>query len=140
MAVLTILSANLFSQTKAGKVDTSKHFTIYTCPMHDAVAAKKPGNCPICGMKLQLSKKEEMNAGVTKNYACPMHPAEVSDKPGVCSKCGMNMNLSAKEKNKIGAMNNYTCPMHDDVNSDKPGKCPNCGMKLTVVKKKTSAN
>jgi len=26
--------------------------TIYTCPMHPQVRSDKPGNCPICGMKL----------------------------------------------------------------------------------------
>lgn len=25
---------------------------IYTCPMHPEIAEDKPGNCPICGMKL----------------------------------------------------------------------------------------
>lgn len=136
MAVLTILSMTLFAQTKAGRKDTSKHLTVYSCPMHDTVAMKKPGNCPICGMKLQLSKKEEMNMSHNKNYTCPIHLTEVSDQPGKCSKCGMTLNLSPKEKNKLGAMTNYTCPMHDNVSSDKPGKCPNCGMKLTQVKAK----
>lgn len=140
LAVSTLISGAIFAQTKAGKIDTTKHLTIYSCPMHDTVAMKKPGNCPICGMKLQLSKKEEMHMGANKNYTCPIHPTEVSDKPGKCSKCGMNMNLSPKEKNKIGAMNNYICPMDGNITSDKPGKCPNCGMKLTQIKKKTLAN
>lgn len=140
VAVLTIISTTMYAQTKAGRVDTTKHLTLYTCPMHDTVAMKKPGNCPICGMKLQLSKKEEAHMSINKNYTCPIHVAEVSDKPGNCSKCGMKMTLSTKEKMKIGAMNNYTCPMHDTVSSEKPGKCPNCGMKLTQAKKKTSAN
>ncbi len=132
MAVLTILSITLFSQTKAGRNDTTKHTVWYTCPMHDKVAMKQPGNCPICGMKLNLSKKEEMKMAVTKNYICPTHPEVVSDKPGVCSKCGMNLNLSPKEKAKLG----FTCPMHPNVNSDKSGKCPNCGMNLVVKKTK----
>ncbi len=30
---------------------------IHTCPMHPQIIRDKPGNCPICGMK--LIKKEE---------------------------------------------------------------------------------
>lgn len=132
MAVLTILATTLFAQTKAGRKDTTTHTVWYTCPMHNTVAMKQPGNCPICGMKLNLSKKEEMKMAVTKNYICPTHPEVVSDKPGVCSKCGTTLNLSPKEKAKLG----FTCPMHPNVNSDKSGKCPNCGMNLVVKKNK----
>ncbi len=131
MAVLTILSVTVFAQTKRGYKDTTQHTKLYTCPMHDSVAMKLPGNCPICGMKLNLSKKEAAKAAQSKNYACPTHVAEVSDKPGKCSKCGMNMNLSVKEKAKLG----FYCPMHPNEKSDKNGKCPNCGMALTPVKK-----
>jgi Cu+-exporting ATPase len=31
---------------------------VYTCPMHPQIRSDKPGNCPICGMKL-VPKKEE---------------------------------------------------------------------------------
>lgn len=131
MVIFTILTVSLYAQTKAGRVDTSKHTVWYTCSMHDTVAMKQPGNCPICGMKLNLSKKEEMKMSVTKNYICPTHPSVIKDQPGVCPICGMSLNLSPKEKVKLG----YTCPMHPDVKSDKAGKCPKCGMNL--VEKKT---
>ena len=130
MAALTILTVTLFAQTKGGRKDTTKHATFYTCPMHDTIAMKQPGNCPICGMKLNLSKKEEMKMDLTKNYTCPTHLNVVSDKPGNCSICGMSLQLSSKEKAKLG----YTCPMHPNVKSDKGGKCPNCGMQLTKSK------
>ncbi|HEX3025571.1 MAG TPA: heavy metal-binding domain-containing protein [Chitinophagaceae bacterium] len=131
MAALTIVSVTVFSQTKGGRTDTTKHIVWYTCPMHDSVKMKQPGNCPICGMKLNLSKKEEIKMAQAKNYVCPSHPNVTSNKPGVCPVCGMTLNLSSKEKAKLG----YTCPMHPDVKSDKAGKCPNCGMQLTKIKK-----
>jgi hypothetical protein len=139
MAALTITSVSAFSQHKADKKDTSQHYQIYTCPMHDSVTAKQPGNCPICGMKLQLSNKEQMKTAVTKTYACPVHTDVTSGKPGKCSKCGMSLTLSSKEKMKVEAINNYTCPMHSNVKSDKPGTCPTCGMKLTQTNKKTAS-
>lgn len=140
MAALTIMSISTYSQEKAGRPkDTANHTKLYTCPMHDDVAVKEPGNCPKCGMKLQMSPKEQMKMDVTKNYVCPKHIEQASDKPGKCSKCGMSLTQSSKEKMKTEVMNNYTCPMHSDVKSDKPGKCPNCNMTLTEKNKKTKS-
>src|SRR5215212_8599048 len=107
LAAFALISFTAFSQEKAGRKDTTQHLQLYTCPMHDTVAMKKPGNCPICGMKLQLSSKEQMKMEVTKVYSCPMHMDVQSDKPGKCSKCGMNLTLSPKEKTKVEVMNNY---------------------------------
>lgn len=32
----------------------AKSETEYTCPMHPQVISKSPGNCPECGMELQV--------------------------------------------------------------------------------------
>jgi uncharacterized paraquat-inducible protein A len=140
MAALTILSVTVFAQEKAGKKDTLKHTKLYTCAMHDSIAMKKPGNCPVCGMKLERSKKEQMKAEVTKNYSCPMHADITSDSPGKCTKCGMNLTLSAKEKMKMEVVKAYSCPMKCEGNKtyDKAGKCPTCGMDLKPAKEKFS--
>ncbi len=135
VAALTIVTVGLFAQGKAGKTDTTKHQAIYTCPMHDTLALKKPGNCPICGMKLQLSNKEQMKRDLTKNYSCPMHPKETSHNPAKCPICGKNMHLSAKEQMKAEVTKIYTCPMHPEVALDKEGKCPKCGTALVEKKK-----
>jgi transcription initiation factor IIE alpha subunit len=133
-AAFTIISFTAFSQEKAGRKDTTQHIKLYTCPMHDTVAMKQPGNCPICGMKLQLSTKEQMKKDVTKNYKCPVHLDVTSHDPGKCPKCGRKMNLSPKEQMKAEVVKLYTCPMHPEVALDKEGKCPKCGKPLVEKK------
>lgn len=131
---LFIASPVLFAQSKAGKTDTIKHATFYTCPMHSDVVNDKPGKCPKCGMDLNLSTKEQMKSAATKNYTCPIHLDVTKHDPGKCPKCGRNLNLSPKEKMKVDVVKLYTCPMHPEVALDKDGKCPKCG--ATLVEKK----
>ncbi|MDE3248768.1 MAG: hypothetical protein KGO82_08925 [Bacteroidota bacterium] len=126
---ICIFSAN--AQNKAGRNDSVSHAKWYTCSMHDSVHLSKPGNCPVCGMRLQLSEKEKMNRRVVDNYSCPSHPGETSDKPGTCSHCGKGLVLTPKERMNKAATGNYTCSMHGEVKSGKPGVCPKCGMALT---------
>jgi ssDNA-binding Zn-finger/Zn-ribbon topoisomerase 1 len=126
--LLTFPSA--FGQLKAGKKDTTTHISLYTCAKHPGIVTDKAGKCPVCGMDLNLSKKELLKSDVTKAYTCPIHVDMTSDKPGKCPKCGSQLNLSLKEKMKADVVGIYTCPMHPDVTSSKPGKCPKCGMEL----------
>jgi hypothetical protein len=134
MVSILVTSPCVFAQSKAGKGDTTQHATFYTCPNHPNVITNEPGKCPKCGMDLTLSTKEQMKAGVSKNFTCPVHLSVTSHDPGKCPKCGRKLNLSSKEQMKAEVMKLYTCPMHPDVSLDKDGVCPKCGMKL--VKKK----
>ena len=124
-----------FSQTKAGKVDTTRHAQYYSCPMHPDVASHQPGKCPECGMELNRAGKEQMKASISKSYTCPVHLDANSHNPGKCPKCGRKMNLSPKEQMKAEAVKLYTCPMHPEVSLDKDGVCPKCGKELIEKKK-----
>jgi transcription initiation factor IIE alpha subunit len=130
-----IASTCLFAQGKAGKVDTTKHETFYSCPNHPEVTGHQPGKCPKCGMELSLSTKEQMKAREMKNYTCPVHIDVTKHNPGKCPKCGKKLNLSPKEQMKAEVTKLYTCPMHPEVALDKEGECPKCGKALVEKKK-----
>ena len=131
---LIMTGSTIFAQTKAGKLDTDKHTTYYTCPKHAEVSSDKPGKCPICGMDLSLTGKEKMKTDVTKTYVCPVHASVTSHDPGKCPKCGKKMSLSTKEQMKAEVTKIYTCPMHPDIALDKDGVCPKCGKALVEKK------
>ncbi|MDA8140717.1 MAG: heavy metal translocating P-type ATPase [Desulfobacteraceae bacterium] len=61
--------------------------TMYTCPMHPEVRQDSPGDCPKCGMALEL--RTPMAVGAKTQWTCPMHPEVVRDEPGDCPICGM---------------------------------------------------
>src|SRR5207247_10808476 len=47
----------------------AKEETLYTCGMHPQVIQKKPGNCPICGMKLTPIRKQAGASATSTNAA-----------------------------------------------------------------------
>ncbi|MDD5686634.1 MAG: efflux RND transporter periplasmic adaptor subunit [Elusimicrobia bacterium] len=64
----------------------------YQCPMHPTYISDKPGNCPICGMKLVPMKEKSVPQPMKKKimYRSSMNPGEISGKPGKDS-MGMEM-------------------------------------------------
>lgn len=71
--------------------------TLYHCPMHPTYTSDKPGDCPICGMRLVPVEGQEKPAATPPPapkkktmYRSTMMPNEVSDKPGKDS-MGMDM-------------------------------------------------
>ena len=58
---------------------------MYTCPMHPEIKQPTAGDCPKCGMALELATP----VIVATQWTCPMHPQIVQDNPGDCPICGM---------------------------------------------------
>jgi Cu(I)/Ag(I) efflux system membrane fusion protein/cobalt-zinc-cadmium efflux system membrane fusion protein len=74
---------------------------LYSCGMHPEVISDKPGNCPICGMKLTPIKSTAQDPGQIQTgelgkernilyWRAPMDPTEIYEKPGK-SKMGMDL-------------------------------------------------
>lgn len=78
----------------------------YHCPMHPTYVSDRPGDCPICNMRLVPIKDDKAAAKAAPKPAagddkmaqvkpgqfyCPMGAEHVQDKPGQCPKCGMEL-------------------------------------------------
>jgi P-type Cu+ transporter len=61
------------------------------CP---GVESEKPGDCPKCGMSLELNRTHKKPVSKTI-YTCPMHPQIEQDHPGDCPICGMTLEPKA---------------------------------------------
>ncbi len=92
---------------RSGRQHEAAKSAKYHCPMHPTVVADKPGDCPICGMRLvpiEEAKKDSAAAPASAivpssamadkkiMYRSTMNPGEVSDKPG---KDSMGMEMEA---------------------------------------------
>ncbi|HEY5957994.1 MAG TPA: efflux RND transporter periplasmic adaptor subunit [Polyangiaceae bacterium] len=87
----------------------------YHCPMHPTYVSDKPGDCPICGMRLV-----PIEDGPGKSTATAEHAhAPTTSSP-----------TAAASSRTDAAPGSWTCPMDPEIVSDKPGRCPKCGMKL----------
>jgi RND family efflux transporter MFP subunit len=80
-------------QKSQHEAQTPTQKQIYHCPMHPNYMSDKPGNCPICGMKLvpvnapaAVSGPSGGDAGKKEHkllyYRDAMNPSHTSDKPG----------------------------------------------------------
>src|SRR5881397_2972706 len=71
---------------KTGQRVAGQQAEVYYCPMHKDYQSDKPGNCPICSMKLVRKEKPATTETVSAQAAKPM--GESSGMPGMP---GMNM-------------------------------------------------
>lgn len=79
---------------------TAQKGGLYTCPMHPEIQQDHPGDCPKCGMPLELATPTALPSKT--QYTCPMHPEVIRDKAGDCPKCGMAlepMSVEVDEEN-----------------------------------------
>src|SRR5690242_13720903 len=76
-------SATLFPRLFHHSASVAHEGELYQCPMHPTYTSDRPGDCPICGMK--LVKVEHQDAGQAERriafYRSPMNPSETSPVP-----------------------------------------------------------
>src|SRR6266566_1419846 len=80
---------------RAGAAAARTEIDLYACGMHPQVIQDKPGNCPICGMKLTPIRTQPVERGERgerkiKFYKSTMTPGETSPAPRKDS-MGMDM-------------------------------------------------
>ena len=76
VAVAACLSAGSFAGARwahrSGAVSASAHAaTVYTCPMHPDYRSEHPGDCPVCGMRLEADRT---GAAADGDAAAPVRP------------------------------------------------------------------
>lgn len=112
---LPTLDAPHAAQFLAGLKDGAKY---YTCTMDPPIMSDKPGDCPICNMKLVERQKGR------------------TDLPAMETPTSVALQTQTKDdaakflSGLAGGAEYYTCSMHPEVVSDKEGTCPICNMKL----------
>ena len=134
---------------------------VYYCPMHPSYTSDKPGDCPICNMKLVLKAEEAPAVGSVSGAAdrakpltsiCYLHncpklhegqpcPMTVVAKPGekvTCPICGMHVAEAATPPAKRKILY-WTDPMIPGYKADGPGKSP-MGMDLVPVYEEETAS
>lgn len=63
----------------------------WICPMHPEVVKDRPGDCPICGMRLVPKQDAKPSPEARETWSCPMHPEVTRDAAGTCPVCGMDL-------------------------------------------------
>ncbi len=106
-----------------------EHAVTYYCPMHPTYTSDKPGDCPICNMKLVPMEKSGMPVSSGKKM-CVLHDCKMADckmeltlKPGetvTCPICGTHVAEAAGPA--AGAVLYYRHPMRPEVTSPTPKK------------------
>jgi membrane fusion protein, copper/silver efflux system len=80
-----VVGAGLFAADSSSKPDATNAVaasagkTLYTCGMHPWIIQDHPGNCPICGMKLEPVRKQADSAAAASASAIAVDPVTIQE-------------------------------------------------------------
>ncbi len=151
LIALAAVGGVLVVSLNKGNSAVSNAQAVYYCPMHPTYTSNRPGDCPICNMKLVKRESAASAAGGGKGnpqraedicymHDCPMMkagencPMMVVAKAGEavsCPACGTHV-AEANGAMQAKKILYWTDPMMPGYRSDKPGKSP-MGMDLVPV-------
>jgi len=106
--------------------------SVYYCPMHPTYTSDRPGNCPICNMK--LVRKSEGEAGKVRKILYYRHPMGQPDISPTPKKDPMGMDYIPVYEDEI-SLEASSVPGHATVHLD-PGRQQLIGVKLGTVEKR----
>lgn len=110
-----------------------KKKAIYYCPMHPTYTSDRPGDCPICNMKLVKKETEDQKAHTAEEHRAlianeaKQPPRELTVEELMKMKPG---EICLLHKCKMG-----TCMIAMTEEMARLGKCPHCGEDLGIVVK-----
>ena len=84
MAAAVSLAAGAFAGGswwvhRSGAAHATAHAaTVYTCPMHPEYRSDHPGDCPMCGMRLEVTRAAGASGGDGASHALPHGAVQVS--------------------------------------------------------------
>lgn len=110
---------------------TAKQKAIYYCPMHPTYTSDRPGDCPICNMKLVKKETVEHSKHTPEEHAAHLETGAKAAPREFTVEQLMNMKpgeICLLHKCKMG-----TCMMAMTEEMARLGKCPHCGEDLGVV-------
>lgn len=138
--VVAVAGVGLAAKSSTGKAAQGKGQSMYYCPMHPTYTSDRPGDCPICNMKL-VKKEDRVKQDICYLHNCPHArdgkpcPMLVVAKKGErveCPVCKARVSEAAAQKTEEKKILYWTDPMIPGYKADKPGKSP-MGMDLVPV-------
>ncbi|MEW5758871.1 MAG: efflux RND transporter periplasmic adaptor subunit [Candidatus Omnitrophota bacterium] len=116
-----------------GSSSTISQKVVYYCPMHPSYTSDKPGDCPICNMK--LVKKETATAKAQKEDVKEQSQAEEKTLEQVCLEhmCAMN-NCPMQVKVDLKPGERLACPVCGEVISTRNSKVVEIGKQIPASK------